>query len=115
LLVDAEGNVTQTVPLRCVTPHAKAHNPRSIGVGAIGDFRSRAPSEKQRAAVIATCAALVSKFKLKVDAIAGHDELQGGSADPSKICPGQGLAPATLRAEVAALLSRQDAEMAFVW
>lgn len=115
LLIDAAGNVTQTVPLHYVTPHAKAHNPRCIGIGAIGDFRTRAPTLEQRAAVIATCAALVLRFKVPVEAITGHDELQGGSADPDKICPGPLLAPADVRAEVKALLTRHAAEMAFVW
>ncbi len=115
LLVDRDGNITQTVPLRFITPHAKAHNPRSVGVGVIGDFRERPPSPLQRAATIAVCAALIGRFGLQADAISGHDELQGGSNDPDKICPGRYLAPADLRDEVRAFIAAHEAELPFVW
>ncbi len=115
LLVERDGQVTQTVPLRFVTPHAKAHNVRSVGVGVIGDFRNALPLPRQRAAAIAVCAALLTRFNLAVEAISGHDELQGGSNDPDKICPGSGLAPADVRDEVRALLATGAVELPFVW
>ncbi len=115
ILIDREGNVTQTVPLRFVTPHAKAHNPRTVGVGVIGDFRKAPPPPRQRAAAIAVCAALLERFGLNVETISGHDELQGGSNDPDKICPGPGLAPDDVRNEVRAFLMAHEAELAFVW
>ena len=115
IVVDRDGNVTQTVPLRFITPHAKAHNPRTVGIGVIGDFRKAPPSASQRAAVIAVCAALLTRFGLPVESISGHDELQGGSSDPDKICPGPGLSPADVRNEVRAFLATRAAELAFVW
>ncbi|MEZ0313904.1 MAG: peptidoglycan recognition family protein [Myxococcota bacterium] len=115
ILVDRDGGVTQTVPLRFITPHAKAHNPGTVGVGVIGDFRKAPPSPRQRAAAVAVCAALLTRFALKVETISGHDELQGGSNDPDKICPGPGLAPADVRDEVRAFLATHTAELAFVW
>jgi hypothetical protein len=115
LLIARDGEVTQTVPLRFITPHAKAHNPRSIGVGVIGDFRSVRPTPAQRAATIAVCAALLGYFGLAASAISGHDELQGGSSDPEKICPGPGLLPSDVRDEVRTFLAGNRAELAFVW
>ena len=115
ILIDRDGVVTQTVPLRLVTPHAKAHNPRTVGVGVIGDFRKVPPPSLQRAAAIAVCAALLTRFGLTAEAISGHDELQGGSSDPDKICPGPGLSPDDVRNEVRAFLATQTAELAFVW
>lgn len=116
LLVEADGSLTQTVPFGYITPHAKAHNATTIGVGAMGDFRKINPTPTQRAAVIMVCAALITHLKLHPDVITGHDELQGGSADPDKICPGPGLAPADLRAEVRALVEKRGvASFDFVW
>jgi hypothetical protein len=115
ILVDRDGIVTQTVPLRFITPHAKAHNPGTVGVGVIGDFRTAPPSPRQRAAAVAVCAALLTHFDLEVEKISGHDELQGGSSDPDKICPGPGLAPADMRNEVRTFLATTTAELAFVW
>lgn len=115
ILIERNGNVTQTVPFHFITPHAKAHNPRTVGVGIIGDFRNHPPTAEQRAATIAVCAALLGRFGLTVDTISGHDELQGGSNDPDKICPGKYLAPADVRDEVRAFMATHTVELPFVW
>lgn len=102
ILVDADGRVTQTVPLARVTPHARQHNPSTVGVACIGDFRARPPSRAQRQSLVRVCADLLSRFSLEPSALVGHDELSGASADPNKICPGAELNMNELRRDVAA-------------
>lgn len=115
LLIDAEGIITQTVPLLRVTPHARAHNPTTIGVGCIGDFRARQPSPVQHRSLLRLCAHLVRELRLSASALRGHDELAGGSADPDKICPGEGLSPTRLREDVERLAGEPQPTLALVW
>ena len=100
LLIDSVGRLTQTVPLRVVTPHARSFNPQGLGVGCIGDFRQRPPTAAQYATLVRTVAHLLERCGLGPEAIRGHDELSGGSADPDKICPGQHLPLPALRTAV---------------
>src|SRR5687768_13590535 len=44
ILIAPDGSVTQTMPLGRVSPHAVKHNPSTVGVACIGDFRGRPPS-----------------------------------------------------------------------
>lgn len=99
VLVLKTGEVVQTLPLDRVTPHAKAHNPTTVGVACIGDFREAPPSAPQYEALVLTCASLLHQLGLGVEALAGHDELSGGSSDPEKECPGRGLGMEGLRRE----------------
>ena len=102
ILIDARGDVTQTVPLTRITPHARSHNPSTVGVACIGDFRRRGLSTAQRDSLVGVCADLLARFALEADAIVGHDELAGASSDPSKECPGAGVSMIALRLDVAA-------------
>lgn len=115
LLIDARGEVTQTVPLRRVTPHARAHNPTSIGVGCIGDFRRKAPTAPQRDALVRVLAELCSWLELEPHTVRGHDELAFGSKDPDKECPGRGLPLERLRGDVAAAVGKGSRVFEFEW
>ena len=100
ILVLKTGEVVQTLPLNRVTPHAKAHNPTTIGVACIGDFRDSSPSEEQYQGLVLTCASLLNQLSLGVEVLVAHDELTGGSSDPDKECPGRGLCMDALRREI---------------
>lgn len=117
ILIAPDGVVTQTVPLACVTPHARQYNTTMVGVGCIGDFRHVPPSVAQRAALVSVCASLLQFFELPVTAIHSHDGLSGGSHDPDKICPGTYLPLPELQRDVAAILGMPapDQPYTFVW
>ncbi len=101
VLIDGSGRITQTVPLGRITPHAKSHNPHSIGIGLLGDFRCQVPSKAQYASLVQLLGSLAAELGLPPECIRGHDELLGGSADPNKECPGCHLPMAKLRDDVA--------------
>jgi len=115
VLIDDAGAVTQCVPLGRTTPHAKTHNPTTIGVGLLGDFRDRAPSARQRGALIQVCASLLRELALPPSALRGHDELEGGSSDPNKECPGRELSLPRLREDVHLAMKDLTTPMTFVW
>lgn len=116
LLIDAAGQVTQTVPLGRVTPHVRAYNPQALGVGVLGDFRTRPPTPAQYEALVRVLVGLARELGLAASAVVAHDELSGGSADPDKECPGRALSLAVVREAVAQALGQTQAEpLAFVW
>lgn len=115
ILVDATGGITQCLPLMVISPHARKFNQRSIGVALVGDFRTRAPSAAQRQSTVGLLAHLVHRLGLPVAAICGHDGLDGGSADPDKVCPGRHLPMGPLQADVAAALAVGPLVLDFVW
>ena len=101
LVVSAAGHVCQLLPLLLQTPHAAAHNPTSIGIAAVGDFRGGPPGERQWQALVALAAAVLAGLGRPTSALVAHDQLAGGSRRPDKICPGEHLSLARLRAAVA--------------
>jgi hypothetical protein len=105
IVIDAQGGVVQCVPLDRVTPHARVHNPTTIGVACIGDFRHRPLPRAQEQALLAVCTALLAELGLGVTHLAGHDELAGGRADLDKECPGARIDMDELRDRVAARLA----------
>ena len=115
LLVSSCGVVTQCLPLGVVSMHARKFNQRAIGVALVGDFRNRAPSAPQRQTLIWVLAHLVRRLGLPVEAVCGHDALDGGSADPDKECPGRYLPLAPLRQDVAAALALGPMTLDFAW
>lgn len=116
VLVDRTGAVTQCVPLLRITPHAKSHNPTTVGVGVIGDFRTQAPPEPQRLGALQLVAALVRELNLSAQAVHGHDELNDASHDPNKECPGRRWVMSEFRADVAALLASETlGPLPFLW
>lgn len=115
VLITPDGRVTQTLPLLRISPHAVRHNPTTIGVAALGDFRREPPSALQREALVWVCAALLAQCQHEAPILFGHDELSEATRDPNKECPGRHLDMNALRAEVAA---RRQASMrfpAFYW
>jgi hypothetical protein len=101
LLVAPSGEVTQTVPLCCITPHAARHNPVALGIGVIGDFRAAPPTAAAYASLVRVAASLLSALGHDTSALFGHDELAGASRDPDKVCPGACLDMPRLRHDVA--------------
>lgn len=115
LLIAPDGAVTQTLPLLQIAPHAAAHNPMTIGVGLVGDFRRVPPSAAQRRSLVQVCATLLVQLRLDCAAVYGHDELQHGSRDPDKECPGRMLPMAELRREIGALPAGETPDLVFHW
>jgi hypothetical protein len=71
-------------------------------VALIGDPRRKPPSTRQRNALVDILALLSVGFGFDLfRVVKAHDELPGGSADPSRRCPGPLLPMNPLRADVA--------------
>lgn len=101
VLIDPDGRVLQTVPLRYITPHARHLNPTSIGLACIGDFRATPMASQQQQSLVNVCTAAVRAFALDAQAVVGHDELGGsGTRDPDKECPGRHVSMDALREAV---------------
>jgi len=115
ILIDDAGIIFQTAPLSLITPHAVSHNPSTVGVACIGDFRTRSPSAAQTTALISVCASLLAQFDLPPEALHGHDELTGASHDPEKECPGKTLSMVALRRDVSEFIDRGGVPMTFNW
>jgi hypothetical protein len=115
VIIEPDGQVTQTLPLGRVSPHAVSHNPTTVGVALVGDFRGRPPTEAQLTALDGVCVALLRHLGCGASALHGHDELTGGSRDPNKECPGRMLPMDALRARVAALLEVELEVPPFAW
>lgn len=101
VLVTAAGGVCQLLPLLAQTPHAAAHNPTSLGIGVVGDFRRAPPPPPQWRALVGLAAAIVAGLRCGPQALVAHDALPGASRQPDKVCPGPHLALPALRAAVA--------------
>lgn len=97
MIIEKDGSVVQCLGLSVRGLHAWKWNPRSIGIGAIGDFRRAAPSAAQWRSAITLCALLAYPQQWK---IYGHDEVPEGSTDPYKKCPGDKWDMAEFRLEV---------------
>ncbi|MEE8409324.1 MAG: peptidoglycan recognition family protein [Myxococcota bacterium] len=101
ILIAADGTVTQTVPLGCITPHAKAHNADKIGVACIGDFRNQRLPAAQRRGFIRVVTDVMRLCNLEATCLHGHDELSDASEDPDKECPGHAMDLPWLRDSIA--------------
>jgi hypothetical protein len=84
-------------------------------VALLGDFRREPPTPAQRAILPCVCAALLAQLGRDVDALHGHDELQGGSRDPDKECPGRHLSIDALRDAVRGLSLEPQPWPRFAW
>ena len=100
IVIDSDGRVTQLLPLGRSSPHAARHNPTSIGVALLGDFRREPPTPSQRRALIDVCRILLADLGGDIAAIVAHDALSGASHDPDKECPGRHLDLQALQQEV---------------
>lgn len=83
------GQIWQCVPLDRVAPHAQVWNERSVAVAFIGDQRVEILTPQARAAGILLMHRLLGTIGLGTAAVRAHDELEGGSSDPNKQCPGE--------------------------
>ena len=99
IVIRPDGFVEQALRLGDYGPHACAWNEIALGVACIGDFRSNDVPHDQWQALVAVCH-VFSGWIGGASRIFGHDELDGGSADPAKRCPGEHLDMDTLRARV---------------
>jgi hypothetical protein len=116
VLIEADGAVTQIVPLLRVTPHARAHNPTTIGVACLGDFRRQVPAYAQRQSLVVVLGELLHALGRDEQSLKGHDELQGGTSDPNKECPGRHLSLIELRRDVALQLQQESFDqLSFRW
>lgn len=93
------GLVEQALRIQDVGPHARRWNTQGIGISLVGDFREQEPTSSQWMSLVALCH-ILSGWVDGPNAIYGHDELEGGSSDPNKECPGKHLSMDTLRYEV---------------
>lgn len=117
-LVDGSGDWWQCLRLTDTGKHARRWSAPMVGVGVIGDFRKRPPTPAQRASLVDGLGEMCPAFgihplatwwsgSVSVPRIAGHDELPGGSSDPTKVCPGALLSVRDLRRDVALAIERQ--------
>lgn len=90
--VGKDGTIWQTLRVFDMGAHARRWNKQAVGVAAIGDFRSEAPSLRQFVSLQWLVTML--GWGLTLDparVLKRHDELPGGSSDPNKECPGKFL------------------------
>lgn len=118
VMIDKTGAAYQTLPLYELGRHAARWNVPAIGVGVLGDTRQRPATRPQYNTLVDVCAELVQALghsprdivrvaQGEARALAGHDELPGGSADPAKRCPGRFLPMDQLRDDVAGIIAAQ--------
>lgn len=99
VVVERDGTVSQALRLGDYGPHARAWSTMAIGVAVVGDFRKHPPTQAQYDSLLAV-AHIFSGWVGGADRVLGHDELDGGSHDPDKQCPGIGLDMHRLRHDV---------------
>lgn len=83
-LVRRDGQIDQCLPVSEIGPHARKWNRPGAGLAIAGDFRKEAPTEEQVLSVSNFCAIWAAWGC----SIRSHDELDGGSEDKNKACPG---------------------------
>lgn len=87
-LVRPDGKIEQALDLDDAGQHARAWNARAYGVACMGDFRKVGATRGQWNAAKALTVDLLLYLGPRAW-VKGHDELPGGSGDPSKECPGK--------------------------
>jgi len=108
-----DGEIWQALALDEIGHHARRFSAPYIGVGCIGDFRTRRPSPKQWASLADVCAELCTSFGWNpYQAVKGHGEVpeaHGGEKARGKpaACPGDLLDMYVLRDDVAMLAKDQ--------
>lgn len=93
-LLRADGVVDQLCEVGDMTPHAGTWNQHSVATAIVGDPRHRPLTPRQWE----TLGEWVPLWTAWGAMPRGHDELAGGSEDPSKVCPGPLAELAALRA-----------------
>lgn len=110
LVICEDGDVQQALALSDVGPHAKKWNTPGIGIAVIGDFRYDPPKAAQWVHLVELSVELLRWLGVGSAALYGHDELEGGSGDPNKKCPGKNLDMHMLRTEVQKLMAISGAD-----
>jgi hypothetical protein len=109
-LILPDGAIDQMLPLWDVGPHALRWSSKSIGIACLGDFRKHEPTPAQWISACELSAALY----LWINGgawIKGHDELQGGSSDPTKSCPGARWSMQNFRRDTFELVNDMEANL----
>lgn len=94
LLVLRNGNVEQLLPLLARGAHAKGANASSVAIA----YAGYNPTPAQVRAIV-RLALLLVVWRPPL-AIVGHSQIPGSSADPGKVCPGEGCDLVSIRANV---------------
>lgn len=113
-VVARDGRIEQALGWADVGPHASTWNLRSASVAVVGDFRTHEPTNEQWDSLVWLCS-LASVLIGGAAGLYGHDELDGGSRDPHKECPGKRLDMGILRACVRDSILRLCTDAGMVW
>lgn len=95
----------QVLPFTKTAIHAGKHNKSSIGIAVLRDLRTDPLMDEQADAfydLVTAMSDTLSWVNGKDPQIVGHDQLNGGSKDPDKECPGRLLDIGVVNARVAA-------------
>lgn len=92
-IIEGDGVIKQCLPIDDVGQHARRWNTSALGIALVGDFRHEHPNEPQFNALCDLLVDLCSAWALDPrDAVRGHTELPGATADAAKRCPGDKIA-----------------------
>lgn len=95
-VVSRDGLVTECVPWWLTSPHAKAWNPKSIGVAILQDLRHEEITQAAWRSLIELCCWLRAAVDSDLE-IEGHTDLPNSTSDANKVCPGDGANLSWLR------------------
>jgi hypothetical protein len=100
-----DGKIWQALRIDEIGHHARKFSKRYIGIGMIGDFRVRPPSERQWLAACDLCADLCLFLGRVTSRVIGHGEMpgaHGGEKAPGMpaACPGDLLSMSAFRSAV---------------
>lgn len=112
-----DGKIWQALPLDEIGHHARRFSKRFIGIGLVGDFRARPPSEVQALAAVDLISDLCLLLGVLSRRVFGHGEVPGSHSGSKArgspgACPGDLLSMAKLRAAIQQRMRnklRQDA------
>lgn len=95
-----DGTIQIGRPLSHCTPHALGRNASGCGVAMLGNFDLYKPAKAQWDAAVELVAHLCRELPLEPSKVEGHDEINGGSHDTNKRCPGSFWPMSSFRADV---------------
>ena len=96
------GHVWQALPLDEVGAHARAFNRKGVGIGCIGDFRVKSPTDDMWGGLLVLCEYLLRGLALQPWDVIGHTEAgRAATASPEKACPGDKFDLDFFRSELA--------------
>jgi len=104
-VVRPHGLIEQALPLDVLGWHAKGYSRTWVGIVCVGDFRHHPMPPVQYDSLV-DLLAMLSQRRGSIN-VRGHDQLDGGSADPNKECPGRLLSIPDLHESVKLWLRSQ--------